>query len=169
MGKNKTYSRVFDMFASNGSTYFDKEFFGGDDVFRNDLRHGEYYVMEQKLKIYPDISWDAFIKWQPNPITCDVVYMDPPHLKFGSTGLMVQKYTTLPLDWKNGLDNMFRNAWRIAPVAILKWNSGSIATKEVLKIAEKYYYIAFGNRRDAAKGGTSFITLISRREELEDV
>ena len=155
--------KVFDMFCSNGSTHYDKDFFNSKQVLKNDTRSGDYQIYHQKLVIRTDSHLDMF-KLHDLAITADVVYLDPPHLKDGASGIMFKKYTSLPNDWEKAIDNMFANAVQIAPVVVLKWCDSEIELSKILDIAEKYFYITFGNRRKTTNGDeTTFITLIRIR------
>ena len=163
----KKHFKVVDLFASNGSTYKDKVFFNSTDVLKNDLRDGTFQIETQVITINPNIQLDVF-KLQDWAFTADIVYLDPPHLKNGTTGIMAQKYTTLPLYWMEALNNMFHNASLIAPVTNLKWCDSNYLLTDVLKLAEPYFFVAYGNRR-ISKGGreTTFITLIRKNKQNE--
>jgi len=158
--------KVFDMFSSNGSTWFNKTYFK-NQVIKNDIRKGKFEIYKQTISINPDVMINAF---EPSSdfvnIKADLVYLDPPHLKFGSTGIMVQKYGVLPEHVSSAMNSMFWNASQIAPIAILKWNDNFMSIKEILKYAEPYFIIGFGNRRSSNTNTTHFITLI-RKENNE--
>lgn len=159
-------TKIFDMFCSNGSTWFDKDYFNNKTI-KNDKREGEFDIYGQKIIIKPDFQIDVFntIINDEYRNLADLVYMDPPHLKYNSTGIMVKKYTTLPLNWKEALDIMFQNARTIAPLAILKWNDIHFDVNIVLEIAKKYFHIGFGNRNKKATTSSYFILLIRKEDQ----
>jgi len=158
------FIKIFDMFCSNGSTWYDKKYFKSNNVIKNDIRAGEYWIEHQKINIIRDTNYDGF-DTNCFDISTDLVYLDPPHLKFGSIGIMSKKYSTLPEHYDIALKNMFFKAAKIAPITILKWNTVFVPIKEVLEYAKPYFIIAFGNRNINKNNDSFYITLLSKRNQ----
>lgn len=132
---------IIDLFASNGSTWFNKSYFI-NDCLKNDIRKGVYRVGKppyyQDIIINPDTTLDVLNEEVFTDLSSEVVYIDPPHLMNITSGIMFQKYTSLSS--VEQLENLALNCSKISDnLLIIKWNDKSIKIDQFLSYFEKYF------------------------------
>lgn len=149
--------KIFDMFASNGSTYFDKQYFN-KYVIKNDIREGVFSICNgmQYIKIEPNTKFDLlnYVNYDNKFLLyCgkfDMVYADPPHL-INKSGVINEKYTSLnKLNYLTQIKNMIINASHLTNRwFILKWNDKDVHINKVIEIAKEFFFVIFGTRTRA--------------------
>ena len=159
---------MIDLFCSNGSTWYNKQFFLNDCI-KNDIRSGKYVVgsnlFNQVLDIQPDYQIDMLNEIYSGGLRDKIVYLDPPHLIGAKSGIMVEKYTSL--DNEKQIEILAKNCEIISDMfLIIKWYDKDLHIESFLDYFRPYFTdtIMFGDRK---KQGTSYIIIMIRNDKIK--
>lgn len=159
---------MIDLFASNGSTWYNKRYFL-DELIKNDIRSGKYVVgtnlFNQVLEIHPDYQVDMLNEIYKGGVLKDkVVYLDPPHLIGAKSGIMVEKYTSL--ENEKQIEILAKNCEIISDMfLIIKWYDKDLDIDSFLNYFRPYFVdtIRFGDRK---KVGNSWLIIMIRKDKI---
>lgn len=125
---------VLDPCCGHKSFYFEPD--NAPVLFCDNRRISTTLCDGRSFDVSPDLVADVTKLPFDNEAFALVVF-DPPQLVRGN-GWQVTKYGKLPKDWKAWMTRAFSECWRVLRpngTMIFKWNSYSIALKEILKCA----------------------------------
>lgn len=138
--------KILDVCCGSKMFWFDKN---REDTVYMDNREFEGILCDgRKLEVKPDIIGDFRNIPFPDK-TFRLVVFDPPHLlKAGENSWLVKKYGRLSENWKEDLEQGFKECFRVLKddgVLIFKWSEEQIKLAEILKLTDRK--ALFGNKR----------------------
>jgi len=128
-------NNILDVCCGSKMFHFDKK---SKSVIFGDIRKETHILCDHRiLKVHPDIILD-FRDLPFKSSLFKMVIFDPPHLvRVGKNSWMYKKYGGLDTDWREILEDGFRECFRVLDTfgtLIFKWNDDQIKVSEILKL-----------------------------------